>query len=380
MGEAKSYREALKKAKRIVVKVGTSTITYANGKRNFSQIDRLARELSDLQNQGKEMILVSSGAVAVGVDRLGLPAKPATIPGKQACAAVGQGVLMHTYEKLFADYGQIVAQVLITRTEAIDRHRYTNCRNTFMTLLQQGVIPIVNENDVVALDELKIGDNDNMSALVAGIVDADLVIILSDIDGLYTANPATHPDATLVHTVLEITPEVEASAGGVGSSRGTGGMATKIQAAKAATNSGIQLVIASGTEKNAIPRILQGEEIGTLFVSRENRLQFRKRWLAFGAKIQGSIVVDDGCAKAIRKAGGCSILPAGIYQVVGDFQSGSTISVIDKEGHELARGLVHYTAAELEKIKGCKSSDIEGILGHKNYDEVIHRDDLVILQ
>ena len=380
MGEGKAYREALKKAKRIVVKVGTSTITYANGKRNFSQIDRLARELSDLQNQGKEMILVSSGAVAVGVDRLGLPAKPATIPGKQACAAVGQGVLMHTYEKLFADYGQIVAQVLITRTEAIDRHRYTNCRNTFMTLLQQGVIPIVNENDVVALDELKIGDNDNMSALVAGIVDADLVIILSDIDGLYTANPATHPEATLVHTVQEITPEVEASAGGVGSSRGTGGMATKIQAAKAATNSGIQLVIASGTEKNAIPRILQGEEIGTLFVSRENRLQFRKRWLAFGAKIQGSIVVDDGCAKAIRKAGGCSILPAGIYQVVGDFQSGSTVSVIDKEGHELARGLVHYTAAELEKIKGCKSADIEGILGHKNFDEVIHRDDLVILQ
>ena len=380
MGEGKSCREALKKAKRIVVKVGTSTITYANGKRNFSQIDRLARELSDLQNQGKEMILVSSGAVAVGVDRLGLPAKPSTIPGKQACAAVGQGVLMHTYEKLFADYGQIVAQVLITRTEAIDRHRYTNCRNTFMTLLQQGVIPFVNENDVVALDELKIGDNDNMSALVAGIVDADLVIILSDIDGLYTANPATHPEATLVHTVPEITPEIEASAGGVGSSRGTGGMATKIQAAKAATNSGIQLVIASGTEKNAIPRILQGEEIGTLFVSRENRLQFRKRWLAFGAKIQGSIVVDDGCAKAIRKAGGCSILPAGICQVMGDFQTGSTVSVIDKEGHELARGLVHYTSSELDRIKGCKSADIENILGHKNFDEVIHRDDLVILQ
>ena len=380
MGEGKSCREALKKAKRIVVKVGTSTITYANGKRNFSQIDRLARELSDLQNQGKEMILVSSGAVAVGVDRLGLPAKPSTIPGKQACAAVGQGVLMHTYEKLFADYGQIVAQVLITRTEAIDRHRYTNCRNTFMTLFQQGVIPIVNENDVVALDELKIGDNDNMSALVAGIVDADLVIILSDIDGLYTANPATHPEATLVHTVPEITPEIEASAGGVGSSRGTGGMATKIQAAKAATNSGIQLVIASGTEKNAIPRILQGEEIGTLFVSRENRLQFRKRWLAFGAKIQGSIVVDDGCAKAIRKAGGCSILPAGICQVMGDFQTGSTVSVIDKEGHELARGLVHYTSSELDRIKGCKSADIENILGHKNFDEVIHRDDLVILQ
>lgn len=372
-------REALKKAKRIVIKVGTSTITYANGKRNFSQIDRLAREISDLQNQGKEMILVTSGAVAVGVDRMGLPGKPKTIPGKQAAAAVGQGVLMHTYEKFFADYGQIVAQVLITKTEAIDRHRYTNTRNTFMELMRQRVIPIVNENDVVALDELKIGDNDNMSALVAGIVDADLVIILSDVDGLYTANPQTHLDAVIVPEVAEITPEIEASAGGVGSARGTGGMATKIQAAKAATSSGIHLVIASGTEKNAITRVLQGEELGTLFVSRENRLQFRKRWLAFGAKIAGSIVVDDGCAKAIRKAGGCSILPAGVFAVQGDFLPGSTVSVIDKDAHELARGLVHYSSAELEQIKGCNSGEIANILGHKNFDEVIHRDDLVIL-
>lgn len=372
-------REALKKAKRIVIKVGTSTITYANGKRNFSQIDRLAREISDLQNQGKEMILVTSGAVAVGVDRMGLPGKPKTIPGKQAAAAVGQGVLMHTYEKFFADYGQIVAQVLITKTEAIDRHRYTNTRNTFMELMRQRVIPIVNENDVVALDELKIGDNDNMSALVAGIVDADLVIILSDVDGLYTANPQTHHDAVIVPEVAEITPEIEASAGGVGSARGTGGMATKIQAAKAATSSGIHLVIASGTEKNAITRVLQGEELGTLFVSRENRLQFRKRWLAFGAKIAGSIVVDDGCAKAIRKAGGCSILPAGVFAVQGEFLPGSTVSVIDKDAHELARGLVHYSSAELEQIKGCNSGEIANILGHKNFDEVIHRDDLVIL-
>ena len=379
MLEAEKYREALKNAKRIVIKVGTSTITYANGKRNFSQIDRLAREISDLQNQGKEMILVTSGAVAVGVDRMGLACKPATIPGKQAAAAVGQGVLMHTYEKFFADYGQVVAQVLITKTEAIDRHRYTNSRNTFMELMRQRVIPIVNENDVVALDELKIGDNDNMSALVAGIVDADLVIILSDVDGLYTANPQTHPEAKLVPTVLEITPEVEASAGGVGSARGTGGLATKIQAAKAATSSGIQLVIASGTEKNAITRILQGEVLGTLFVSRENRLQFRKRWLAFGAQIQGSLVVDDGCAKAIHKAGGCSILPAGIFAVEGEFLAGSTVRVIDKDAHELARGLVHYSSAELTQIKGCKSAEIADILGHKNFDEVIHRDDLVIL-
>lgn len=372
-------RAVLKDAKRIVVKVGTSTITYSNGKRNFSQIDRLARELSDLQNQGKEMILVTSGAVAVGVDRLGLKEKPSTIPGKQAAAAVGQGVLMHTYEKFFADYGQVVAQVLLTKTESIDRHRYTNSRNTFMELLKQRVIPIVNENDVVALDELKIGDNDNMSALVAGIVDADLVIILSDVDGLYTANPQTDPDAVLVHTVNEITPEIEASAGGAGSLRGTGGMATKIQAAKAATSSGIHLVIASGTEKNAITGILNGEEIGTVFVSRENRLQFRKRWLAFGARIMGSITVDEGCAEALHKAGGCSILPAGICATDGCFEAGSTVSVRDACGHELARGLVHYSSAELEKIKGCKSADIEEILGHKNFDEIIHRDDLVIL-
>ncbi len=372
-------RKALAKAKRIVVKVGTSTITYPDGKRNFSRIDRLAREMADLQNQGKEMILVTSGAVAVGVDRLGLPGKPATIPGKQAAAAVGQGVLMHTYEKIFADYGQIVAQVLLTKAESVDRQRYTNSRNTFMALLKQRVIPIVNENDVIALDELKIGDNDNMSALVAGIIDADLVIILSDVDGLYDADPQTHPEAKLVSLVTEITPAIEAGAGGVGSLRGTGGMATKIQAAKAATSSGINLVIAGGNVKDSLSRILAGEEIGTLFVSRENRLQFRKRWLAFGARIKGSITVDAGCVKALRKAGGCSILPAGITAVEGSFEPGSTVSVKNNEGRELARGLVHYSAAELDLIKGCKSGEIEDILGHKTFDEVIHRDDLVIL-
>lgn len=372
-------RKSLENAKRIVVKVGSSTITYPNGKRNFSQIDRLARELSDLQNQGKEMILVSSGAVAVGVDRLGLPEKPKTVPGKQAAAAVGQGVLMHTYEQIFADYGQTVAQVLITKTEAVDRHHYTNTRNTFMELLKQRVIPVVNENDVVALDELKIGDNDNMSALVAGIIDADLVIILSDIDGLYTANPQTHPEAELVPVVHEITPEVEASAGGAGSARGTGGMATKIQAAKAAVSSGIDLVICSGTEKNAISRILQGENIGTLFISKENHLQFRKRWLAFGAQIKGSIQVDAGCAHAVKKQGGCSILPIGITAVAGSFEAGNTISVLDGEGHELARGLSHYSSEELQLLKGCRSTEIEERIGHKAYDEVIHRDDLVIL-
>jgi len=372
-------REALKNVKRVVVKVGTSTITYPNCSRNFNRIDHLARELSDLRNQGKEVILVSSGAIAVGVERLKLPGKPKTIPGKQAAAAVGQGILMNTYERAFADYGQVVAQVLLTRSEVLDRHRYANSRNTFMELLKQGVIPVVNENDVVALDDLKIGDNDNLSALVAGIADADLVIILSDVDGLYTANPATHPEATLVPEVREITPAIEASASGAGSALAVGGMATKIQAAKAATSSGINLVIASGTEPYAITRIMKGEPVGTLFVSRENRLQFRKRWLAFGARIVGRITVDEGCARAIRKEGGCSILPAGITQVAGEFEAGHTVSVIDGDGRELARGMIHYSSGETAAIKGHKTTEIETILGHKTYDEVIHRDDLIIL-
>ena len=263
-------REDLKKAKRVVVKVGSSTITYTNGKRNYFRIDRLARELSDLQNQGKEMILVSSGAVAVGVDRLGLPEKPKTIPGKQACAAVGQGLLMHTYEKFFAEYGQIVAQVLVTRSEMLDRHRYTNARNTFMELINRRVIPIVNENDVVALDELKIGDNDNLSAMVANIVDADLVIILSDVDGLYTANPQTHPDAKLVDRVEEITPEIEASAGGAGSSVGTGGMNTKLTAAKIATKAGADMLIANSKDIRIIHRLMDGRNYRTLFVANKD--------------------------------------------------------------------------------------------------------------
>ena len=372
-------RDVLVKAKRIVVKVGTSTITYPNGKMNFTQIERLARELTDLSNQGREIILVTSGAVAVGVDRLGLAEKPKTIPGKQAAAAVGQGILMHVYEKLFGEYGQIVAQVLLTKGDAVDRHRYTNSRNTFQALLEQKVIPIVNENDVVALDELKIGDNDNMSALVAGIVDADVDIILSDVAGLYTANPQTNPSATLLSEVTDITPEIEASAGGAGTKNAVGGMFTKLQAAKAAVSSGINLVIASGEEPNVITRILNGEEVGTLFVSKENRLQFRKRGLAFGARIMGNIVVDDGCANAICKAGGCSILPAGITTVVGCFETGNTISVVDGSGHEMARGLTNYSSEELNIIKGAKTSEIEELIGHKHFDEVIHRDNLVIL-
>lgn len=373
-------RQGLKDAKRIVIKVGSSTITHGLSGRNFAQIDRLAKEISDLQNQGKEIILVSSGAVAVGIKKLNLKEKPKTVPEKQAAAAVGQGVLMHTYEKTFAEYGQIVAQILLTPVEALNRTRYTNARNTFFALISQGVIPIVNENDVVAVDELKFGDNDSLSAIVAGIVDADLVIILSDVDGLYTANPANDPNAKLVSVVEEITSEIVASAGDAGSSVGTGGMYTKIQAAKIATTSGINLVIASGSEKYVMQQIVDGKDVGTLFLSKENRLKLRKRWIAFGSKIAGKIKIDSGCQKALKREGACSILPAGIISVEGDFEVGSTISVIDENGKELARGLTHYPSCDIAKIKGLKTNELETILFHKTFNEIIHRDDLVVMQ
>lgn len=372
-------RKQIAEAKRIVVKVGTSTITYPNGKINYEKIEKLARILSDFQNQGKEMILVSSGAGAAGVGRMGLEAKPKTIPGKQACAAVGQGILMHIYERLFGEYGQVVAQVLLTKTDMVNRHSYANARNALQEMISWGVIPIINENDVVAIDEFKIGDNDNLSALVASLADADLDILLSDIDGLYTANPKTHTDAKLVSVVEEVTPEIEATAGGAGSKNATGGMLTKLQAAKNAMSAGIALIIANGEHLDILRNILRGEPVGTLFVPKESHLRFRNQWLAFGSKICGRLVVDEGLAKALRQKGSCSILPVGIVGVEGDFDSGDTVSVVDQDGHELARGMVNYSAGDVALIKGCKTSQIEEKIGYKHYDEVIHRDNLVVL-
>lgn len=372
-------RAKIAEAKRVVVKVGTSTITYPNGKINYEKIEKLARIMTDLQNQGKEMILVSSGAGAAGVGRLGLDAKPSTIPGKQACAAVGQGILMHIYERLFGEYGQVVAQVLLTKADMVNRHSYANARNALQEMISWGVIPIINENDVVAIDEFKIGDNDNLSALVASLADADLDILLSDIDGLYTANPKTHPEAKLVSVVEEVTPAIEATAGGVGSKNATGGMLTKLQAAKNAMSAGIALVIANGENLEVLRQIMKGEPVGTLFVPRENHLRFRNQWLAFGSKISGKLIVDDGLAKALRQKGSCSILPVGIARVEGNFDSGDTVSVLDQEGHELVRGMTNYSAEDLDLIKGCKTSQIEEKIGYKHYDEVIHRDNLVVL-
>lgn len=370
-------RRSLGEAKRIVVKVGSSTLTHSTGKLNLQGIEKLVRELSDLANQGKQILLVTSGAVAAGMDRLGLKEKPKTIPEKQAAAAVGQGILMHTYEKLFGEYGQVVAQVLLTREDSVNRSRYANSRNTLMTLLSMGVVPVINENDAVAVDELKIGDNDTLSAMVASIVEADLLIILSDIEGLYTANPQTDPAATLIPAVADITPAVEALAGGPGTDKGTGGMHTKIQAAKIAVNTGVVMVIASGARDGVVREILSGAEIGTIFLPKVNRLQVRKRWLAFGARIRGAVTVDKGCEQAILR--GASLLAAGITAVDGGFEHGNTIRILTAEGREIARGIANYNAADTRRIMGSHTNEIAAILGGKPYDEVIHRDNMVLL-
>ena len=270
-----SSREQLQQAKRIIVKVGTSTLNYATGKLNIEKIELLVRELSDLANQGREIILVSSGAVGAGLERMKMKERPKTIPEKQALAAVGQGILMHLYEKLFAEYGQTVAQVLLTKENSRQYSQFINSRNALLTLLNMGVIPIINENDAVAVDELKIGDNDTLSATVATLVDADTLIILSDIDGLYTANPAKDKNARLLDEVTHITAEIEKMAGGAGTSMGTGGMSTKIKAAKIAVNSGTTMVIASGAQRNILRRLLSGEVLGTIFPAKEVHLKRR---------------------------------------------------------------------------------------------------------
>ena len=319
-------RNEIKNAVRVVVKIGTSTLTYNNGKLNLFRIEKLVRELADLANQGKEIILVTSGAVGAGLDRLGSTERPKTIPEKQAVAAIGQGILMHMYEKLFAEYGQIVAQVLLTRENSVKHKLYINSRNTLLTLLKMGVIPVINENDAIAIDELKIGDNDTLSATVATIVDADLLIILSDIEGVFTANPQNDPTAQLIEEITDITPEIEELAGGAGSKLGTGGMYTKIQAAKIAVNAGVTMVIASGALEGVVRNILSGENIGTIFPAKEQHLQVRKSWLAFGAMIKGELIVDEGCEKALITEGS-SLLSVGIVEVKGTFDQGNSVRI-----------------------------------------------------
>jgi len=367
----------LREARRIVVKVGSSTLTYANGKLNLYQMERLVRELADLKNQGLEIILVSSGAVGAGMGKMDFEERPKNIPEKQALAAIGQGILMHLYEKFFSEYGKTVAQVLLTREDLANRDRFLNARNTLLTLLRLGVTPIINENDTVAYEEIKFGDNDTLAALVAGLIDADLLIVLSDIDGLYTSDPRDDETAQLIKVVEEITPEIIEQAGGTKTKLGSGGMVTKLEAAKIASNSGIPMLVTNGSREGVIRETIKGINPGTLFIPREHhRLKTRKAWIAFGSKVKGRLFVDSGAEKALVVKGK-SLLPSGITAVEGDFQRGNVVSIIGQSG-EIARGIVNYASKEINKLKGCQSKDIYKILGHKDYDEVIHRDNLTL--
>ncbi|MEF9934614.1 MAG: glutamate 5-kinase [Clostridium sp.] len=374
-----SREEYIKKVKRIVVKVGSSTLTYENGRINLSQIEIITRQLADLHNMGYEVILVSSGAIGAGIGKLQMKKRPTTIPEKQAAAAVGQGLLLHMYEKLFSEYGQTVGQILLTREDMTDRVRFLNSRNALFSLLEMGVIPIINENDAVVVDEIKFGDNDTLSALVASLVEADLLILLSDIDGLYNDNPRTNPDAKIINFVEEITEEVEKCAGGAGSNLGTGGMITKIKAAKIAVSSGSVMVIGNGSDPSIIKGIVSGKEIGTWFKQTDHPLQARKRWIAFGKKPMGSIKVDKGAAPAIC-IDNKSLLPSGVIEITGTFNEGDLVNILDNKGEEIARGLVNYPSYEIDLIKGLNSCEINSKLGHKNYDVIVHRDNLVCLK
>ncbi|WP_089611702.1 glutamate 5-kinase [Dehalobacterium formicoaceticum] len=370
-------RRCLSTAKRIVVKVGSTTLTCSTGKMDLDLIDKLARKLTNAEHQGKEVILVTSGAVGVGRDKLGMCKKPKSIPEKQAAAAVGQGLLLHMYEKMFSEYGQTIAQILLTKGDIARRRSYINARNTLHTLLTMGIIPIINENDTVAWEEIRFGDNDTLAAMVAGLVDADLLIILSDIDGLYTGNPKTCPDAQLIPLIREITPEIEALAGGAGSQLGSGGMQTKIQAARIAGNSGIPTVITQGKDLTLFDDILEGREVGTLFLPKEYKLHHRKRWIAYGAEIRGVLLVDQGAREAIC-TGGKSLLPIGVVGVEGHFEPGDIVSIQTADHQELARGIVDYDGENVRKIMGHQSQDIEGILGFKDYDYIVHRNNMVL--
>ncbi len=368
----------MNKVHRIVLKVGSQVLT-ANG-RSLSQavFDRLARELSAAKKKGYEMVIVSSGAIAAGMARLGLLEKPKTIPQKQAAAAIGQSALMWNYERAFTCYGEKVAQVLLTRDDLSNRRRYLNARNTLLTLLGLGVIPIINENDTVVVEEIKFGDNDNLSALVTSLVNADLLIILSDIDGLYDRDPRLSKNAKLIPLVRQVTPEMEKKASGTLSPISIGGMVTKLQAARKAALFGVPMILANGMVEGILERIFQAEDVGTLFTSEVNKLNSRKHWIAFTLEPQGRIIVDDGAKKAILQKGK-SLLPSGVLAAEGEFSLGDPVVLVDLQKQEFAKGLSNYGSAEINKIKGLKTTEVENKLGYKYGDEIIHRDDLVIL-
>ena len=363
--------------RRLVVKIGSGLITTRGVGVDQKRIDALAADVAAARRD-REVVLVTSGAIVTGMAKLALAERPRTIPEKQAAAAVGQSALMWHYEAAFKRHDVIVGQVLLTAQDISDRARYLNARNTLRTLLDLGVLPIVNENDTVAVEEIKVGDNDNLSALVASLVDAELLVLLTDVDGLYTADPSVSPDARKLDTVEAVTDDLLGLVWDRSEQVSIGGMATKLAAAQKATGSGIPMVIASGREEGVLARVLSGETVGTYFAPRGDRLAARKRWIAFAVPPQGRLTVDAGALRALRDEGR-SLLPSGVVSVEGDFAAGEVVAVVGQaDGRELGRGLVNFDADELRKIRGVKTREIEERLGYRSADEVIHRDNLVV--
>lgn len=364
---------------RIVLKFGTSTLTAGGTRISAPRLVELIRQIAVLHQQGREVIVVSSGAMAAGRERLDYPQLPKDVPAKQMLAAVGQPRLMSMYEQLFLLYGLNVAQVLLTRTDLADRRRYLNARNTLQALLSHRVIPIINENDTVATEEIRFGDNDRLSAHVVSLVDADLLVLLTDQDGLYTADPRSNPDARLVPQVtdIEIPAELWQAAGGSATGLGTGGMITKLQAADLARRSGATAMIAPGGQPEILLRLVVGEQVGTYFQPLVSSLDSRHRYILAGGQVDWLVKVDRGAARALRNGG--SLLPVGVQQVIGSFERGDAVKIIDESEKEIARGLVNYSAEELRRIMGQKSETIESILGYFFGEEVVHRNNMVLI-
>jgi glutamate 5-kinase len=363
--------------KRLVIKIGSNILASAEQGLNTRRLHAITHDISEVVDKGIEVVIVSSGAIAAGLKKLGLREKPKDIRLKQAAAAIGQSSLMWAYEHNFADFKKKVAQVLLTRDDITNRQRYINAKNTLFTLMNYGVIPLINENDPIAVDEIKFGDNDMLAALAAGLVEADMLVILSDVEGLYTKDPK-NKDAKIIDSVDEITPDIEKLAGGKGSALSTGGMYSKLLAAKQANNHGIPVVILSGKKSGLLPRLANAEKIGTYFKPKEQKLSSKKGWIAYGLKSKGMVFLDEGAVKALTSLGK-SLLPSGIIKIEGHFNIGDCISCINKEGQKIAKGLTNYASKDLEQIKGRKTSEIEKVLGYKYSDEVIHRDNLVII-
>lgn len=369
-------RSRLAGVQRIVVKVGSSTISEG-AHLNQAALDGLVHDLALVKQEGVEVILVTSGAIAAGWPQLGFKQRPQTLPRLQAAAAVGQIRLMAAYEERFSNYGQRAALMLLTRDDFSNRQRYTRMNDTLRTLLYLGAIPIINENDTVAVDEIKVGDNDTLSAYVTNLAQAQLLVILSDQAGFYTADPRHHADPELIHTVATISEAMWQAAGCAGTTAGTGGMVTKLRAAEIVTGSGEMMVLAHGKEPLVVTRLLKGELLGTLFLP-QTRISGRKRWIAYSRPPKGRLLVDNGAHDALVQ-GGKSLLPAGIRRVEGHFDYSDTVSCFTENGIEFARGLVNYNSTETAQLTGKQTRDIEKILGYRDYDEVIHRDNLVLL-